>query len=255
MHNIRLTIEYDGTDYSGWQAQRSANSKSQIANKEIRTIQGTIEEALLKILQEKVNIVAAGRTDSGVHAVGQVCNFRTSSKIAPLSIKKALNSALPKDISIKSAEYVELKFNSQIDAKSKIYRYRILARDHGAPLLRKQTYNYKFPLDLKLMKSEAKALLGRHNFKSFQAKDIVERFPRCNVKSIVITKEGDLINIDIEADRFLYNMVRNIVGTLLEVGRGYFKKGSMHIILNKLDRSLAGPTAPSHGLTLLKVKY
>lgn len=255
MRNIRLVVEYDGTEYCGWQTQKTVHSRQSIVHREIKTIQETIEKTLEKILKEKVNLIVAGRTDSGVHAERQVCNFRTKSLLTPDVIKKALNHKLPKDIAIRCSEYVPPKFNSREDALSKVYRYTVLNRNHPPAINRNFVYYYSFPLDVRLMKLEAESLIGKHNFKSFQAKDIVERHPVVCLHKISIIKKGDLITIDIEADRFLYNMVRNIAGTLLEIGRGRFKPGSMKRILLKKDRSFAGPTAPARGLTLLKVKY
>ncbi len=253
MRNIRLEIEYDGTAYAGWQFQIS-NIKYQ--KSKLKTIQETIEKTLQKILREKVRLIVSGRTDAGVHAKAQVANFKTKSKIPLDKLQLALNGNLPKDIAIINIGEKPLRFHSRFDARSKTYRYSILNRRFPGALLRRFVYFYPHPLGLKLMRQEAKVLLGRHNFKSFQAADKINRSPLKTVKKINITKNKEgLINIDIEADGFAYNMVRNIVGTLIETGRKRFKKGDLKKILLARDRRLAGPTVPAKGLTLLKVNY
>lgn len=244
MRNIRLVIEYDGTDYAGWQIQKNAKS-----------IQTTLEAALKRISNEKVRLISCGRTDSGVHARGHAANFKTSSKISLVNLQRGLNSALPRDIVIKEAKEVPLDFNSRFDAKSKLYRYTILNRPYPAALCRDYFYFVPYKLNLNLMKREAKCLLGKHDFKSFQAADKKERSSTRTIKKLDIRKKRDFIEIEIEGDGFLYNMVRNIVGTLIEIGKGRFEAGSMKKILKAKNRNLAGPTAPAKGLCLIEVKY
>jgi tRNA pseudouridine38-40 synthase len=244
MRNLKLEIEYDGSNYYGWQVQHSS-----------KTIQYIIEQALKKILQEKIKLIVAGRTDSGVHAISQVANFKSKTKINFEKLRWGLNCLLPEDIKITRIKVVPPDFNSRFSAKSKIYRYTILNRKYSSALLSKRVYFYHYPLDLALMRKEAKVLLGKHNFKSFQAVDNRFRNPIRTVKRIKISKVKNLLQVDIEADSFLYNMVRNIVGTLLEIGRGRFPKGSMLKILQSQDRALAGPTLPAKGLCLVKVRY
>lgn len=244
MRNIKLTIAYDGTRYAGWQIQKNA-----------KTIQGEIEKALKKIFKQKVRVIGAGRTDSGVHARAQVANF-TIARPGCATVN-ALNANLPEDIRVIEEKQVPLKFHARFDAKSKIYRYTILNSRIDDPFL--CNYYYKFPHELNtlLMKKETKVLLGLHDFKSFQAKSAssgVKSTAR-TIKKISIKKEKDLVHIDIEANGFLHNMARNIAGTLIEVGRGYLPEGSMRKILSSKDRTKAGPTAPAKGLTLLEVKY
>jgi tRNA pseudouridine38-40 synthase len=246
MRNLKLEIEYEGTNYCGWQVQNSSHKKS---------IQEVIEKTLRRILQEKIRLIASGRTDAGVHALAQVANFETKSNIRPQKLQRALNSLLPQDIVITAIEEKNPDFHSRFSAKSKTYRYSILNRSYPSALLRNTVYHYPYPLDIKLMQKEAKILLGKHNFKSFQASGKLERDPVRTIKSIKITKSQDRIYIDIEADGFLYNMVRNIVGTLLEIGRGKLPEGSLKKILSAKDRRLAGPTAPAKGLCLIRVKY
>ncbi|MFH1778144.1 MAG: tRNA pseudouridine(38-40) synthase TruA [Candidatus Omnitrophota bacterium] len=249
MRNIRLVIEYDGTNYMGWQTQK----------KNLKTIQGTIEKVLREILQEKVNIIGSGRTDRGVHALGQVANFKTKSSILTSKLQQALNSLLPPDIVIKKAEDVGLEFHARFTVRSKIYRYTILNSSTPRAISRDYYIYLKYPLDVVKMQKEAKCLLGRHNFKSFQAADRAwrkkDRKSETNIKMLNISKKDDFIYIDIEATGFLYNMVRNIVGTLIEVGRGKFPGGRVKAILEKRDRTYAGPTAAAKGLCLVQVKY
>jgi len=254
MRNIKLKIEYDGTNYCGWQVQnRHKSTKNQTLPR--KSIQETIEKTLRKILREKIRLIASGRTDAGVHALAQVANFRTNSDIILKKLQPALNGLLPKDIVITDAEEVGLKFHSRFDAKSKIYRYTILNRKYPSVLGRNRVYFYTWPLDVKLMQKEASCLIGRHNFRSFQAADKKKTAAVRTIKKIVIKKNRGLIQMDIEADGFLYNMVRNIIGTLIEIGRGRFPEASMKRILLSKDRKLAGPTVPAKGLCLLEVRY
>lgn len=244
MRNILLKIEYDGTNYSGWQYQKNAKS-----------IQETIEAALKRITGRKARLISCGRTDAGVHALAHIVNFKTDSGIPSFKLQRALNSVLPKDIVIKAIKEVPLKFHSRFDAKSKIYRYTIVNGPSPSAILRNITAHIPHKLDLALMKKEAKILVGRHDFKSFQAADRIERSSVRTIKDIRIKKKGDLLEIYVEADGFLYNMVRNIAGTLVDIGRGRLPAGSMARILKAKNRKLAGETAPAKGLCLIEVKY
>lgn len=252
MRNIKLTIEYDGTNYAGWQTQNSHKS-----------IQETIEKALKKILREKVRIIGSGRTDAGVHALAQVANFRTRSRIPLLNLQKALNSNLPKDIAIVRTEEADSDFHSCFDAKSKIYRYCILNRPYPSALLRERVCFYHYLLDISLMRREARYLLGRHDFKSFCAsgsddKDTIRTIKNIKIRKVTPNSQlliPNCIFIDIEANGFLYNMARNIVGTLVEIGRSKMPAQSMKKILKARDRKAAGPTMPAKGLCLVEVKY
>ncbi|MCM8789784.1 MAG: tRNA pseudouridine(38-40) synthase TruA [Candidatus Omnitrophica bacterium] len=242
MRNIKLEIEYDGTNYCGWQIQKSYNSP--LDSHKSRSIQEVIEKNVQRIIQEKIKLIASGRTDAGVHALGQVVNFTMSSSIPLRKLKHALNRLLPSDIAIINVEEVALDFHSRFCAKSKIYRYTILNRDFPSPFLKNQAYFFPYPLDLGLMRKESKVLLGRHDFRAFCASNSSTKNTIRTIKKIVIKKsvynltpitynpkEHSLISIEIEADGFLYNMVRNIVGTLIEIGRGRFKKGYLKRIL------------------------
>lgn len=261
MRNLRLEIEYDGTNYAGWQRQKG--HRSQVAGHKSKTIQETIEKTLRIILQEKVKVIASGRTDSGVHALAQIANFKTKSKLPLANIQKALNSLLPEDISIKDISKVRKDFHSCYSAKSKTYRYVILNSSVKSAFLNKWTLQVPYKLNMRLMRQEARALLGRHDFRSFCASGSTAKTTTRTIQNIAIKTidyplyaiRYPLIIIDIEADGFLYNMVRNIAGTLFEIARGRFKKGSMKKILLAKDRKLAGPTAPARGLFLVKVNY
>ena len=253
MRNFKLEIEYDGTHYHGWQVQNG--KKARASYRSSQTIQQVLESVLKKILQENIKLTVAGRTDSGVHALSQVANFKSSSRIPLGKLHWAINCLLPQDIKVTRIRNIDLDFNSRFSAKSKLYRYTILNRKYSSALLANRVYFFHYHLDVGLMRREARVLLGRHNFTSFQASEIRQRNPLRTIKLIKITKDKDFLYIDIQADSFLYNMVRSIAGTLLEIGRGRFPPGSMKNILKARNRKLAGPTLPAKGLCLLKVKY
>jgi len=253
MRNFKLEIEYAGTNYYGWQVQNSKKVNSSYRNS--LTIQRVLEDVLKKILQEDVKLTVAGRTDAGVHALCQVANFKSKLIIPLEKLRWALNGLLPKDIKVKRIKNVGLDFNSRFSAKSKFYRYTILNRKYSSALLADRVYFFHYPLNIALMRREARALVGRHNFASFQATDTRPRNPIRTIKLVKISKDKDLLHIEIQADSFLYNMVRSIAGTLIEVGRGRFPEGSMEKILKAQNRRLAGPTLPAKGLYLVKVRY
>lgn len=258
IRNIKLTIEYDGTNYCGWQTQgRYLRSVCRIPSSVSRrpSIQETIEKTLQKILQEKIKLVASGRTDAGVHAQAQVANFKTKSKLTLEKIKKALNGLLPKDIVVKKIEEVDLDFHSRFWAKSKVYRYVILNRAYPSAFLKNRAYFYPYPLDLKIMKKEAKVLLGRHDFSAFAKIDKKPKNSLRTIKKIKIFKNKNLINIEIEADGFLHNMIRFIIGTLLWIGRHKFSAGTIKKIFKTKDKKLIGPVVPACGLYLVRVNY
>jgi tRNA pseudouridine38-40 synthase len=254
MKNIRLIIEYDGTDYNGWQIQ---DRKQRRKGGRVKTIQGVLEDALFNILSARVRLISSSRTDSGVHALGHVANFKSPSGLTPAQIQKALNSVLPEDIAVKYAEEADKDFNAQYDAASKTYRYLIRNSDYISPFIKRYAYHFRQPLNTRLMKMGAAALIGRHDFKAFRS--AVAGAQKNNsvrtIKRLDIKRKNGLIEIEIEADGFLYNMARNIVGTLIEVGRGKFASGSVKRILKSKDRKLAGPTAPAKGLCLVHVKF
>ncbi len=245
MRNIRLLIEYDGTNYQGWQVQLKG-----------LTIQGMIEEKLTLITGEVIHLIGSGRTDSGVHAFGQVANFKTKSKLDVHSIQRALNSLLPPDIVIQRAEEVEEDFHARRESKSKVYEYRILNQDIRSAFRHEYAWHIPQKLDLEEMRKATQILIGEHDFSSFRSvgsptQTAIRRVIRAEWKR---GREG-LIQFEIEANGFLKQMVRAIVGTLVEVGRGKINADEFREILDSKDRKKAGPTAPAHGLFLKEVKY
>ena len=244
MRNNKLTIEYDGGNYHGWQRQPDP-----------ATVQETIEKVLARVLQEKVNLIGASRTDAGVHARGQVASLKTKSEIPLRNLKAALNSLLPEDILIKGSLRAGEEFHARYSAKSKFYRYTILNRALSSPFLRKYAYFFPHPLDTQAMKKAAKHLIGRHDFSSFRGTATGRNSCLRTVKKLTVTSRNNFIYIDMEADGFLYNMARVISGTLLEIGRGKISSQDIKKILPAGDRRRAGPTLPPHGLCLVKVKY
>ncbi len=249
MRNIKLIIEYDGTGFNGWQAQR-------VKGKKIKTVQGEIEKAGKKLFGKNISLIGASRTDSGVHAKAHVANFRTDSKLKLTNIKNGLNSFLPRQISIISPEEATLKFHSRIDSIGKLYKYTIINRKSRSPLLERYAVLVPYNLDLTMMRRAAKHLIGKKDFKSFQSSNKKEKSSSVRtVKKIEIISRTPIIEIYIQADGFLYNMARNIAGTLIEVGRGRFKPEKVKEILEKKYRPSAGYTAPAKGLCLEKVFY
>lgn len=244
MRTIKLTISYDGTRYNGWQLQKNG-----------RTVQGEIEKAIEKVFGRLHRLHAASRTDAGVHAKSQVAHFKTTERIPVDKIAVALNSRLPEDISIIRAEEVPGEFHARFDAKTKHYRYHVLNSKKRDPFSERYAWRVPYSLDVPLMRKESKVLLGEHDFKSFQASDKRERSSTRRITKISVKKKGSSVDIDIEGNGFLYNMVRNIAGTLVDIGRGYLPAGSMKKILKAKDRTKAGPTAPAKGLFLMEVKY
>ena len=257
MRNIKLTIAYDGTNYRGWQSQGGRHSN---------TVQQTIEEALKIIFLKKPRLIGSGRTDAGVHALAQTANFKIDNPIRPDKLKAALNGLLPKDIAILNVEDVASDFHARFDVLSKTYVYCILPLKSKTAFVSSWAWCIRHPLDLSMMRREANALLGRHDFRSFQASDRTKRHSVVALKRVEIKRVKDqtgfpflrgldLVTIELEASGFLRNMVRNIAGTLVDVGRGKFKKGELAKILKKRDRRSAGFCAPSCGLYLVDVAY
>lgn len=243
MRNIKLTIQYNGKNYCGWQKQNDSLG-----------IQGTIEQAIKEITNEDVKITGSGRTDAGVHALGQVANFNTETNIPVENIPNALNSKLPKDISIISAEEMPLDFHSRYCAKGKTYRYMIYNNTYRTPIYNNISYFVKYDLDLEKMQKEAKSLIGTYDFKGFMSSGSSVKDTVRTIYDIQIIKQEDLIVIEVQGNGFLYNMVRIIVGTLVDIGRGRINLDMSSIIESK-SRSMAGHTAPAQGLFLKKVDY
>lgn len=243
--NFKLIIEYDGTNYHGWQRQ-----------KDDRTIQQEIENALATLTAGSVSLTGSGRTDAGVHALGQVANFVCDTELSATVFQKALNSILPADIVIKDCRLVDASFHARYDAKSKIYHYRIINRDIPPAVGRQYAWFIRKKLDTPAMRSAIDQIIGRHDFKSFEAAGS----PRAHTTRNVIAADlnqftnGSLV-FKIEADGFLRYMVRNIVGTLVDVGRGKITPQKFKAILASKNRTNAGATAPAKGLFLMEVKY
>ncbi len=249
MRNIKLIIEYDGAGFNGWQTQR-------VPGKRLKTVQEEIEKAAKKLFGRKISLIGASRTDSGVHAKAQAANFRIDSNLPLDKIKSGLNKFLPRRISIISAHEVPFKFHSRFDSKGKLYKYTILNRKSRSPLLERHSAFVPYDLDIAAMKKAARHLVGKKDFKSFQASDKKEKSSSVRtVAKIEIVAKQPVIEIYVQADGFLYNMVRNIAGTLIEVARGRFEPGKVKEILEKKHRPLAGQTAPARGLCLEKVFY
>lgn len=244
MPTFRLILEYDGTNYHGWQIQPN-----------LPTIQGILESTIGRVAQHDVPVTGAGRTDAGVHALGQVANFTSAARLSAEEWLRALNGLLPQDISVVSVEEVPDTFHARFDAKSKLYRYLLFTRVHRSALGRHKILHYPHVLDLDAMEAAARALIGMHDCSSFQGSPTDTENPVCTVTRLTIDRFGDEVIFEIEADRFLKQMVRNIVGTLLEVGKGKLKAGNVAEILAAKDRTKAGPTAPAHGLYLVRVDY
>ncbi len=243
--NVKLVLEYDGTRYCGFQRQVG-----------VPTIQAKLEAAIEAITKMYSHVTAAGRTDAGAHAIGQVVNFRTCSGMFAEKFVPALNSVLPRDIRIISSEEVPWEFHARYDARWKTYEYSIDTRRVPSVFTRNFTYHLSIPLDLEEMRIAAGFLVGIHDFRSFvssggSAKTFTRNVRRLEIK----TCDDPILRILVEADGFLYNMVRIVVGTLLEVGRGKIASEDVRYIRDAGDRRLAGPTAPARGLCLIRVEY
>lgn len=242
--NVKILLEYEGTCYSGWQRQKNAVS-----------IQEVLEKAIQSITKEKVHVIGSGRTDSGVHALGQAANFKTYTKIPIEKLPYAINSKLPEDIVVKDAQIVPEDFHARFSAKSKVYTYLIYNDEFPSPILRRHSYFFPLPLNLEEMKKAAEVLIGEHDFRSFMAAHSSVKSTVRHIYRFEITQIGNIVRLEIEANGFLYNMVRIIAGTLVDIGIGKTKAEDMISILNSRDRSNAGRTLPAHGLCLMKVIY
>ncbi|MBI3407643.1 MAG: tRNA pseudouridine(38-40) synthase TruA [Planctomycetes bacterium] len=245
MRNLKLTISYDGADFNGWQTQPG-----------FRTVQETLETAIAQIAgKERIRVNAAGRTDAGVHASGQVANYFTTSHLDAATMLRAINAHLPADVAIRAVEEVPQSFDANHDAVRKLYRYVIHDGPVPSPFLRRYCCQSRHPLDAAVMARAAVPLRGRHDFHSFET-DWPNRMSSVRtITHLAVNRAGDYIWIDVEADGFLYNMVRAIAGTLMNVGRGYWPECKVAEILASTDRKQAGPTAPAQGLFLMRVDY
>lgn len=244
MPTIKLTLEYDGTAYAGWQRQPN-----------LPTVQSEVERVLARITQRRLTTVASGRTDAGVHALGQVVSFRTDAILSPQEWARALNGLLPQDVVVHRVEFVENDFHARFGAVAKTYEYRILNGPTRSPLGRDRVWHVPKALDITAMQRAADHLMGTHDFSSFQGSRSNCDNPICMMQPIGWFWEPPQLHMRFTADRFLKQMVRNIVGTLVDIGLGRRATDEMNAILAARDRRVAGPTAPPYGLYLLKVLY
>lgn len=242
--NIKLTVEYDGTNYHGWQIQHSGE-----------TIQAVLEKAVSTFVGQPTRITGAGRTDAGVHALGQVANFFYPKEFDQHRIRRALNALTPVDMTIKEVEIVPDSFDARRDGRSRVYEYRILNRSAPSPFYLTTALHVHDPLDLEVMRRAVRCLEGEHDFSSFQAAGCDAAHAVRKVYRTSLDQRSELLVYTIEATAFLRHMVRNIVGTVIEVGRGLRSPQSFAELLEARDRTKAGPTAPAHGLFLVEVKY
>lgn len=247
MRRYKLLIQYDGTHYSGWQVQPNALS-----------IQERVEKALGQFLQEKVYLVGSGRTDAGVHATGQVAHFDTEKEFEPRRLLKALTGLLPHDIRVLEVEPTEQTFHARYSAKGKIYHYRFSNALTISPLERHFVAHIKTAIDLDLLKEAAKLFIGTHDFSSFSNKQHEGAAAKGAVRTLTrldVIEEERYIRLEFEANGFLYKMVRNITGTLLDVASGALPIQEIPRIFEAKDRKKAGKAAPARGLLLYKVYY
>jgi tRNA pseudouridine38-40 synthase len=244
VRHIRLVVEYDGSRLHGWQRQDNAP-----------TVQQHLEEALAQLLQHDAPVVGASRTDAGVHARGQVASFRTERPIPLHGIRRGLNSLLPDTIAVRDAAEVPDDFHPRFSATGKHYRYTLLARPDRSPQWRDRAWHHPEPLSLPLMLAGSEALIGEHDFSAFRAAGCTAKSTLRRIDSIGIVRSEDLVWVDIRGNAFLRNMVRIIVGTLVEVGTGRRAPSQVPEILESRDRTRAGITAPAHGLELVEVRY
>lgn len=242
--NIRLLLAYDGTPYLGWQVQPQGP-----------TVQSVLQAALQRITGEPGVVRGSGRTDAGVHALGQVANFHTRSRIPAGSFVAALNSILPATIAVLRSEEAGPDFDARFSAVGKLYRYRVFHSPVRSPLEQFRSWHFTHPLSLESMSSAALHLIGRNDFSSFQASGCAASSPVRSLTRCDIARVGEVIVFELEADGFLRHMVRNIVGTLIEVGCGRFSTGDFLAITLARDRRKAGIAAPPHGLYLVRVDY
>ncbi len=244
MRNIKLTLEYDGTNYLGWQKQPKGI-----------TVQGAIEEALSKLTKEEASIIGCSRTDSKVHAKGYICNFKTNSRIPAESFREALNFHLPEDIAVIDSIQVDDEFHARYNCIGKMYSYTIVNTKSRMPMCRNFAYHVRHELNIDRMKEAAKYFIGTHDFEAFRNLGSSVKTTVRTITKLEVVKENEYIKIYIAADGFLYNMVRIIVGTLIDVGMGKKEPSDIKMIMESKERKNAGKTCPSQGLCLFEVYY
>ena len=244
MKRVKLVVAYDGTNFCGWQIQPNGT-----------TIESVLNEHLSALLKEDITVTGASRTDSGVHSLGNVAIFDTNTKMPAEKISFALNQKLPEDIVVQDSCEVPFDWHPRYQKGRKSYEYRILNRTFRDPTRRLDTYFYHNPLDVEAMQQAATYLEGEHDFKSFCAVGAQVKTTTRTLYCCKVEKENDLITIRVTGNGFLYNMVRIIAGTLIQVGNGTIRPEEMPAILEACDRNAAGPTAPAHGLTMIGIQY
>lgn len=244
MKNIKMIIEFNGKKYSGWQRQNNAPA-----------VQNEIEKALLRLTGQKISVNGSSRTDAGVHALGMCANFRADIRIPPQNLPRALNAKLPRDIAVLDATVEDYEFHARYSAKGKKYVYNIYNRRIHSPVHMDYCWHVPKTLDIEKMKIAAKHLLGKHDFSTFKSSGASNQSDVRTIHSIDIERSKDIVSIEISGDGFLYNMVRIIAGTLVDIGLGKKAPEKMAEILMSRNRKTAGKTAPANGLTLKKVYY
>ena len=257
VRTLKLTIAYDGKRYAGWQVQtRTARRAVRMHHNGVTpTVQGTLEAALSTALRERVHLHGSGRTDAGVHALAQVAHVRTRSRIAPERLLRSVNGLLPQDIAVLRVEETHPAFHARFHATRKHYRYRLFLGPAVPPFVRPYVHHVRVPLNTALIHREAKALRGTHDFRAFARAGSTAGGTRRKIYALGVRRRGEELHMDVEGSGFLHTMVRSIVGTLLEIGRGRLPPGTIRKMLRTRQRRLAGMTAPAHGLTLGSVGY
>ncbi len=242
---LRLTLEYDGTRFAGWQVQPGE-----------RTVQGELERALGVLLRHPARVRVAGRTDAGVHALGQVCTVRTEQAVAVERVLRGLNGILPRDVAVSAVDEVDPAFDPRFDARGKHYRYRVLARRARSAVDRARCWHVWEPLDRGAIQGALDHLVGTHHFGAFRAADCPSKDPVKELRVATLTpREGEILELDFVGSGFLKQMVRILVGTVIEVGRGAREVSSIPALIESRDRTRAGRTAPPQGLFLVRVLY
>ena len=241
---LRAVVAYDGTDFSGWQRQPG-----------MRTVEGVLEDAIRALLGEEVFVRGAGRTDAGVHADGQVASFALASRIPPHGLLRGLNSILPADVALQDVDEAPAAFDARFSARGKVYRYTVWNHVVRSPRHARTAWHVRRVLDMATIRQAAGALVGEHDFRAFRASDCERRTTRRLVRRLDVDRQGAVLTFEIEATAFLKNMVRIVVGTLVDVGRGHLPPEAIARMLETGDRAAGGITAPPQGLTLLRVIY
>jgi tRNA pseudouridine38-40 synthase len=241
---LRVVVSYDGTDFSGWQRQPG-----------MRTVQGVLEDGIRALLGEEVFVRGAGRTDAGVHADGQVASFALASRIPPHGLLRGLNSILPLDVALLDVAEAAPDFDARFSARGKVYRYTVWNHMVRSPRHARTAWHVRRALDMAAIREAAALLVGEHDFRAFRAADCERRTTRRIIRRLEVDRQGAVLTFDVEATAFLKNMVRILVGTLIDVGRGHLAPAAVERMLETGDRAAGGMTAPPQGLTLLRVIY